>query len=185
MPNDYMSEYLNESYFEFDRLINDDYFDAIRILYNNKKYVSCTKLIVSFIDTISYLEYGDTKGSFTLWLDNFSKLDELGITSSQLWEYRNSILHMTNLESRKVLSGKEQRIKFIVARPGINSLPPQLEDCKVFNLYDLIFVLAEATKKWIESMNSERHKYDDFFKRYDTILSDRRISYYYTNHDNQ
>lgn len=179
--NDFTKEYIRKNGFEFDRLINDDYFDAIKILYNEKKYVSCAKLIVSFIDTISYLEYGDVKGSFVKWLNLFSQINKLGITAEQLWEFRNSILHMTNLDSRKILSGKEKKINFIVAKTGIRHLPEGIDadGCILFNLFDLILTLSEGVQVWIESMNNQPEKYEMFFKRYNTILSDRRISYYY------
>ncbi len=177
----YIREYTRESKLDFNGLINDDYFDAITILYNNKKYVSCTKLLVSFIDTISYLEYGDEKGSFIKWLSSFADIDGLGITPEQLWEYRNSILHMTNLDSRKTLVGKENRIRFVVAKSGIRQLPEGVSDdgCILFNLLDLIVALARGIERWVESMNANPEKYEIFFKRYDRILSDRRVTYYY------
>lgn len=177
----YIKEYTRENEFDFNGLINDDYFDAVRILYNQKKYVSCTKLLVSFIDTISYLEYGDESGSFIKWLNSFAQVNSLGITPEQLWEYRNSILHMTNLDSRKTLLGKERRIKFIIAKSGIRHLPDGVSNdgCILFNLYDLIIVLAQGVERWVDAMNAQPEKYEIFFKRYDTVLSDRRLTYYH------
>ena len=61
------------------------------------------KLIASFIDTMAFLEYGDVPGNFVRWLDTYAKIPSLGIKSAQLWELRNSLVHMSNLDSQKVL----------------------------------------------------------------------------------
>ena len=108
--SDYLEDYMTIDGFNLPALINDDYFSAIKVLFNHKHYVSCMKLVVSFIDTMAFLEYGDTRGNFISWLKEFADLARLKITASQLWELRNSILHMSNLDSRKVLTGKEKRI---------------------------------------------------------------------------
>lgn len=99
-------DYIDESGFHFDNLINDDFIEAIRILFNAKQYVSSMKLLMICVDTVSYLEFGDTARNFHNWLDTYVDLNSLGIISDELWEFRNSILHMTNLDSRKVQSGK-------------------------------------------------------------------------------
>ena len=48
---DYLRIYRTEGGFDFPELINDDYFEAIHLLWNNRKYVSCLKLVFSTIDT--------------------------------------------------------------------------------------------------------------------------------------
>mgnify|MGYP000299537443 CR=1 FL=1 len=174
----YITKYAKEEGFDFNELIDDDYFNAIRMLFNNRKYVSCSKLIVSFIDTISYLEFGDVQGAFVKWLNEFSRIESLSITPNELWEFRNSILHMTNLNSRKILSGKEKRIRFIVTKRWSKKYPIYYEGDKLFNLSDLIYVLSECIGEWVKKMNANREKYQLFFERYDTIVSDERMIHY-------
>ena len=133
---DYLEAYTTPDGFDMPKLLNDDYFNAIKLLFNSKYYVSCMKLIVSFIDTVSYLEFGDISEGFVRWLKMYASIKKLGITEQQLWEHRNSVLHMSNLDSRKVLAGKEKRISFCVARSGYVSSP--YLDTQYFNLNDLI-----------------------------------------------
>ena len=40
---DWLEKYTSEAGFDFSRLINDDYFLAIKLLYNNRYFVSCKK----------------------------------------------------------------------------------------------------------------------------------------------
>ena len=94
---DYLVHYTTENIFRFTELINDDYFKAIRTLLNAELYVSSAKLLMSCVDTLSFVEYSNVSGNFTKWLDAFVDLAPLGITSGELWEFRNSVLHMSNL----------------------------------------------------------------------------------------
>lgn len=169
---DYLEDYRMPEGFDLPALINDDYFGAIKVLFNHGHYVSCMKLIASFIDTIAFLEYGDTKGNFISWLDEFADLTGLKITAPQLWELRNSILHMSNLDSRKVLTGKEKRIGFCIATRGTVSQGDA--SIQFFNLLDLIDVLWNALSKWIKSMNADQDKFPVFIERYDRIVADAR-----------
>ena len=165
---DYLEDYFTPEGFKLPALINDDYFRAIKLLFNHKHYVSCMKLIASFIDTMAFLEYGDSQGNFILWLEDFADLTRLNITASQLWELRNSILHMSNLDSRKVLTGKERRIGFCIATRGtVSQDDPSIQ---YFNLLDLIDVLKDALSKWIQSINADRDKFPLFIERYDTTI---------------
>ena len=103
---DYLTVYRSEQGFEFAQLIHDDYFEAIRLLWNTRKYVSCLKLVLSAIDTLGFVEYGPNGGNcFARWLDDYCDFGSLGLTSAELWELRNSLIHITNLDSRKVHSG--------------------------------------------------------------------------------
>ena len=56
MP-DYLVHYTTENTFRFTELINDDYFKAIRTLFNAELYVSSAKLLISCVDTLSFVEY--------------------------------------------------------------------------------------------------------------------------------
>lgn len=170
--NDYLIDYLRPEGLDIPSLINDDYFKAIELLFNNKLYVSCMKLLASFIDTVSYLDYGDEQGCFIKWLKKYCDLNRLNITESQLWEMRNSILHMSNLDSRKVRSGKEKRISFCIAKNGYASEGDS--ETTYFNLSDLIDAISGALQKWISTYNEDHEKMVFFVMRYDRVLSDDR-----------
>lgn len=172
--NDYLEDYMTPGGFDLPALINDDYFTAIRLCYDHRQYVSCMKLIASFIDTMAFLEYGDTKDSFICWLDAFADLKRLEVSARQLWEFRNSILHMSNLDSRKVLAGKEKRISFCVAPKG--SVSTRDRETQYFNLPDLIEVLWEALSKWFQFLNTNRENFPKFIERYDRVISDARLA---------
>lgn len=169
---DYLEDYLTPNGLDLPALFNDDYFNAIRLCFNHGHYVSSMKLIASFIDTVAFLEFGDTRNNFTRWLQTYADLRPLGVSPSQLWEFRNSLLHMSNLDSRKVLAGQERRISFCVAQSGTVS-PPD-DEVQYFNLIDLIEVLAEAMSKWFHSFNANRDKFPIFVERYDRVVSDAR-----------
>lgn len=176
--SDYLEDYLTPQGFDLPALLNHDYFEAIRLVYNNSHYVSCMKLLVSFIDTMAFLEFGDTAGNFKSWLDKYAELKKVNITSSQLWELRNSILHMSNLDSRKVLQGQEKRISFCVAQNGF--VPDPDLETQYFNLSSFIEVVTQGLSRWIESYNDERSKFPAFIERYDRIISDRRYAISHT-----
>lgn len=174
---DYLLHYAEGNTFRFTDLIHDDYFKAIRTLFNAKLYVSCAKLLMSCVDTLSFVEYGDVTGNFTTWLETFVDLTPHGITSSELWEFRNSVLHMTNLASRKVISGKVSPIMPYVGGP--DTLPAFApNDPKPFNLYGLITTIAAGIGKWGEAYNTDRDKLLKFIERYDTTISDSRMAWF-------
>jgi hypothetical protein len=173
--SDWLIEYMDETGLHLDHLINDDFINAIRLLYNSKHYVSAMKLLMICIDTLSYLEYGDIDGSFKKWLNTYSELNKLDLTSNELWEFRNSILHMTNLDSRKVITNKEKRLFFYIANPNTPSFLEN-EEGKYFNFFDLLTCIANGIHKWGESFNFEREKIDNFINRYDRIISDKRMT---------
>ncbi len=53
---DYLVHYTTENTLRFTELINGDYFKAIRTLFNAELYVSCAKLLMSCVDTLSFVE---------------------------------------------------------------------------------------------------------------------------------
>ncbi|MCD6174568.1 MAG: hypothetical protein J7K65_02220, partial [Planctomycetes bacterium] len=170
--DDYLEKYMTPQGFDLPLLINNDYLNAIKLLFNNHHYVSCMKLFVSLIDTMAFVEFGDMRGNFVKWLDNFANLNKVGITPSQLWELRNSILHMSNLDSRKVINGSEKRMSFCVAESGYVPDGPEVQ---YFNLMDFINVISEALSVWSSSYNDNPIKRTVFIERYDRIISDDRL----------
>ena len=169
-------EYIDEDGFHLERLINDDFFNAIKLTFNDSKYVSSTKLLMTTIDTIAYLEYGDTKNNFQKWLNEYSKLKDIDVEADELWEFRNSILHMTNLDSRKVNVGKVRRLLFYISSEN-KYFPKETDEGKYFNLNKLIEIIAGGIKKWGNSYNDNKDKFKDFIDRYERILSDQRMTF--------
>lgn len=174
MP-DYLEMYLEGQSFKFSELINDDYFDAIRVLFNAEKYVSSTKLLMSCIDTLAYVEHGDRSGNFEKWLEDYCDLSALDVSPKELWEYRNSILHMTNLKSRAVVKGKTTALAPYIARQDLSAFLTS-EEGKPLNIWTLINVVAQGTVVWGESYNADPEKIIGFVERYDSTLSDKRIA---------
>jgi len=170
---DYLAHYHSEKGFDLSQLLNDDYLLAIKLLYNNDHYVSALKLLLSFVDTVAYIEFGDTHGNFQQWLDSYTNLDALDVVSGELWEMRNSLLHMTNHDSRKVLKGKVRRLMFYIGtlRKG---LPDETDEGKYFNLKHLIDIVLSGVEKWTDSYNSDSSKFKHFVERYDRVVSDSR-----------
>ncbi len=172
MP-DYAQVYLTEEGFDLGRLLNDDYFRAIKLLFGERLFVSASKLLMSFIDTVAYVHEGDCQGNFQRWLNSYVALPALGVTADELWEFRNSLLHMTNIDSRKVVAGKVRRLLFFVGSMPSGFAPPDAE-AKYFNLHDLIYALSDGLEKWTSEFNHDPARMAELFKRYDRILSDVR-----------
>lgn len=172
---DYLVDYVDGAGFRLTELIHDDYFHAIRMLFNARLYVSCTKLLMSCIDTLAFVEFGDVPENFSKWLNTYVDLTSHGISSLELWEFRNSVLHMTNLASRKVVSGKVSPIMPYAGGPAaLPALAPGSP--KPFNLYGLIVSVGDGIGRWAESYNRDRDKFLSFIERYDLTISDCRMA---------
>ena len=107
---DYLRIYWTSRGFDFGQLIDDDFMDAMKILWNHEKYISALKLLFTMIDTLGFIEFGPLPDCFGRWLDEYCDLDSLGVSSLELWELRNSLLHMSTLASRKVQRGRITRL---------------------------------------------------------------------------
>jgi hypothetical protein len=175
---DYLFKYIDEDTgaFNMPALINDDYFKAIRLLFNNQHFISCLKLLMSFLDTIAYVEFGERPPRetpvFVDWLRTFADHDPAGATPEELWEFRNSLLHMSNLESRKVAAGKVARLTPYVGALGCPASTDPLT--KYINISKLVEAVAAAIQRWIASYNEQPEKMTAFVQRYDRIVSDAR-----------
>jgi hypothetical protein len=123
---------------------------------------------LSFIDTIAFVEYGDAQRVFQKWLETYANLVRLGVNADELFEFRNSLLHMTNLASRKVLAGKIDALT-----PYVGPELPRRDKC--LNLLMLASVLFEAIQKWIITYNDTPDKILEFVQRYDLVVSDARM----------
>jgi hypothetical protein len=178
---DYFKKYIKGDIFDISSLINDDFFQPVRILYNAKHYVSALKLLLIAIDSIGYIEYGEIKeNTFIKWLNEFSDIQSLDITSEELWEQRNSLLHMSNLDSRKVQAGKTRRLIGYVGELPENATLGN-NNTGYFEIYKLIVVIGNACGNWLDTFNKSYNKINDFVKRYDLIASDARMIWIKTN----
>ena len=176
---DYLTTYLTEAGFDLPRLINDDFFEATKILWRGKKYISALKLIFSTIDTLGFIEFGDVDSSFINWLHDFCALEELGVTAEELWELRNSLLHMTNLESRKVQKGTVKSLVIVVVHPDAD-FPQEVDGLKCLDAFRLITVtVPDGVSNWIKAYNEHRDKFVSFVERYDKVVSESRLGYAY------
>lgn len=170
---DYLEKYITDGEFDIPRLINDDFFCAIKLLYNQHLYVSAAKLLMSCIDSIAFIEFGDISGSFVRWLETYASLDALGVTPAELWEFRNGILHMTNLNSRNV---QKRKTKSLILSVGSLEHPPlESSSSKTLKFRPLLDTTAAAISKWVESYNKDRNKMLEFVARYDLTVSDSRL----------
>lgn len=174
MSVDYFGKFFNDQGFDFSGLLNVDFFNPVRILFQKQHYVSATKLLLVAIDSMSHVEYGDVPGSFVKWLHQYADLSKIGITAEELWEQRNSLLHMSNLDSRKVRAGGARRL---VAYVGEIPAHVELDQSSIgyYDLEKLILEFAAACGRWIETYGRDRSKIDSFVSRYDLIASDARM----------
>ena len=175
MSVDYFGKYFTTDSFDFPRLIDDDFMAPIRLLFQHQHYISTAKLLMIFIDSIGYVEYGDTsRNPFRQWLDRFVELEEVGITSEELWEHRNSLLHMSNLDSRQVVTGKVKRLMLYVGELP-EGMPSEIDEGIFYNLKTLIIAVASGCESWFKSYQTDRSKIDSFVERYDQTSSDNRM----------
>jgi hypothetical protein len=175
---DYLTKYLKGDVFDMSALINDDLMQPVRILFNAKQYVSSAKLLLVAIDTVSFVEYGETKENpFIKWLNTYADIPALGITPEELWEHRNGLLHMSSLTSRKVKAGNVRALVSYVGTIPTTVILDQ-RDTGYYDLRQLIKVFGAALGKWLDTYNVERHKFESFIQRYDHIASDARLQHF-------
>jgi hypothetical protein len=172
---DWLAAYVTPSGLNVHDLLHDDFTEAIKLLYAHKHYVSAMKLIVSFVDTVAYLDLGDVTGNYETWLSKHASLAPVGVTPSELWEFRNSILHMTNPLSRKVLSGKVLPLVFYIDPTSKSVRIDPDSGTKMFSFEALYEAIIEAVDRWTKSYSGNLPKQLEFIQRYDMVLSEGRV----------
>ncbi len=166
--NDYLEKYYSGNTFDVGQLLKDDHLIPIHLLFNQKHYLSCTKLLLSFIDTIAWIDIGEHH-NFTKWIDLYADLSKIGVTSAEIWELRNSLLHMSNLDSQKVKQGKVRRVSFAISnKDSFNTVT--VGDTTYFSLIDFLYIVEDAMRKWVDTYNSDNLKTITFIERYDKIV---------------
>ena len=171
--NDYAEKHIKDGYFDFASLINDDFVLAIKQLYNAKHYTSALKLLLSFIDSMAFVAYGDcTQQIFKQGLAVYAHLISVSITADQLWRHRNSLLHMSTYESRRVQAGT---IAKLVPYVGINSPTTPAQGFRYYSLYDLIQTVMTGTGKYILALDVSEPMRECFCGNYEKIISDSHM----------
>ena len=156
-------------------LIDSDFVDPMRHLFKAQFYVAATKLAMSMIDTLGFIEFGPQKGVFQRWLNTYADFSGLNVSAEELWELRNSLVHMTNLASRNVEAGQVEALTFVIAGADVDT-PERLGDIKVLHLTRLLAVtLPNAIGHWVRTYHGDKRKQNLFVRRYDTIVSESRI----------
>jgi len=171
--DDWLVKYTREDGIDLLQLIHDDFFPAIKLTFNAGLHVSAAKLLASCIDSVVYIEFGDTRDfqPFVRWLSAYADLSPVGVTPEELWELRNSLLHMTNLSSRKVNEKKVRRISIRVGgKPETDA-----DGTCFFEFMELVRAFHRALSRWIESYNQDHSKFVKFVERYDETISDSRM----------
>jgi hypothetical protein len=173
--DDWILKYMKDGGLQLSQLIHDDYFQAIKMTFNAKLHVSAMKLLLSAIDSLAYIEFGEDDGNvFIKWMDTYADLDPLGITAEELWELRNGLLHMTNLDSRAVGRKKVRRISL-----HSGSKPFYEHDAvHYFSFYELLMEVGRSHVRWLETYNHDLGKRVNFVSRYDKTISDSRVAHY-------
>ena len=174
--HDYLAMFRSrDGFIDLIRLIDGDFMEPIKCLFNAQLYVAATKLTMSTIDTLGFLEFGPEQGVFHRWLNKYANLSDLNVSAEELWELRNSLVHMTNLASRSVESGRVERLTFVIAGADIDT-PERLGGTKVLHLTRLLAVtLPTAIGEWVRTYDGDERKRNRFVHRYDTIVSESRI----------
>ena len=174
--HDYLAMFrARDGFVDLIRLIDGDFMDPIKCLFKAQLYVAATKLTMSTIDTLGFLEFGPEKGVFRRWLNKYADLSDLNVSADELWELRNSLVHMTNLASWSVESGRVERLTFVIAGADIDT-PERLGGTKVLHLTRLLAVtLPNAIGQWVRTYGGDERKRNQFVHRYDTIVSESRI----------
>lgn len=173
---DWLRKYSTQDGFRFTDLIHDDYFIAIKLTYNGGLFVSSMKLLLSCIDSLAYVEFGDLREppSFVRWLNEYVDLVPLGITAEELWELRNGLLHMSNINSSKVRQRNVRCVSFRVGQSQVKL--PDTGSIFYFEFIGLINALSQGLERWAHSYELDREKFATFVERYDETVSDIRVA---------
>ena len=172
--SDYTDKYVTEGHFDLFGMINDDFVLAIKKTWNEKHYTSCLKLLVSFIDTMAFVDTGDsTSSNFKQWLSSYVDLPSVGITADELWEHRNAVLHMTTYDSRKVTAGVVVRLVPYISKSGP---PTSTGTFKYYSLHSLIMAVMKGVGTYVTMMDGNDSMRRRFCTNYERTISDSHFT---------
>ncbi len=168
--SDYTDKYIKDGHFDLCSMINDDFILAIKKTWNEKHYTSCLKLLVSFIDTMAFIDTGEsTSSNFRGWLTSYVDLPSIGITADELWEHRNAVLHMTTFDSRKVAVGAVMRLVPYISR---SNPPPTDGTFKYYSLHSLLMAVMKGVGTYVTMMDGDDSMRRRFCTNYEKTISD-------------
>lgn len=180
--DDWLAKYTKDNTFHYADLINDDFLLAYKLLFNNRHYASAAKLFMSCIDSIAHVEYGYDKkpgerALFSRWLDAYVDLTPIGVTADELWELRNGMLHMSNLDSNKVMRKKARRVSISIGNVP-DDAQGKFDGVYYFNLHSFYLAVCDGIGKWLQTYADSYEKFLIFIERWDRTISDSRMALY-------
>jgi hypothetical protein len=88
---DYLKTYVVDGHLDVPRLFNDDYFEAIKLLYNARHWVSAAKLLMSFLIPLRLLTWATWQATSRYgWTNTLISAPSASLRK-ELWEYRNGL----------------------------------------------------------------------------------------------
>ena len=167
-----LDKYLTDAGFDYKGLLDDDFLDAIKLLWNSHHYISALKLLYILLDTLAFVEFGDDRNVFVKFLDRYFDLSRVSVTSLELWEHRNGLLHTTNPDSRKVSQNKVSRLVIMISAPEHDFPIHDTELGKSFHVVRFFKeVMPVGIGNWIQAVKSERRVYEVTKRNSNTVLS--------------
>jgi hypothetical protein len=171
---DHVQKYIQGNDFDIPGMINDDYISAMRVLWQSKHYHSTLKLLLCFIDTMAFVSTGRSNpGSFKQWLTKFVELEGVGVTAEELWEHRNSVLHLSTYESIKVQEGRVRKLVPYVGK----TQPEAASEHTYYDLHKLLMAVFHGVGAYVNAMNSSHEMRNQFCDNYEKTVSDAMVTH--------
>jgi len=168
----FLQRYIIDGSFHFNRLINDDFFEPIKLLLNSRYIVPPAKLLLSAIDTFGFLAFGDEGNVFKRYSKDYIDVTSLKVTVEELWELRNALIHMTTYDSRRVRSNDVRRLLLMRGQfpKGVSN---ETFDGVYLNVDSLYLEIARSTERWGNDLfEGKRFDIETLVSRYETIISE-------------
>jgi len=173
--NDPLQDYIVDGKLDLIQLVNDDFCLAIKQAYNARHFTSALKLLLSFIDTISFVWSGESSAStFKGWVVRYVDLSSVGVSADQLWEHRNALLHLTGYESRKVQAGQITALTPFIG----NGMATVEAGVILYPLNSLIREVMLGVTKCIEEVGRDATALERFLTNYGETISDSHFRRY-------
>ncbi|MBF0430520.1 MAG: hypothetical protein HQK83_04535 [Fibrobacteria bacterium] len=137
-------------------------------------HVSSIKLFLIGIDSVYFIDSG--KSNLGNWLKKYAKgmPDKIEITSQELVEHRNSLIHYGGLDSKGVKAKRICRLipvlKPAVKFPGIKKI--RGIKTKFYYVDELFVCLSEAIDSYIDDVNGNKNKKTQFIKNMKKVIYD-------------
>ena len=123
------------------------------ITFENGLFVSSMKLLLSAVDTMAFLVNGNNRSKdFKAWLDKYVDLSPAEVTSDELWEHRNALLHTTTLDSDKVKGGKILRL--IPYKEPVPPIKTSLKGSKFYSIDKVWIAIAKGIDNFVKDIES-------------------------------